>query len=694
MGRVFLCGARGSRLSVAQAEESISFMAGIAPGFRARLRTFETPGDRDLSTPIERSAPDFFTRDLDDAVRRGVIDLAIHSAKDLPNPIADDLDWFWLPAGEDPRDCWVARPDGAFMASHSARWKGAGLRIGVSSERRRIFATRAFPKAKCLPIRGAVDSRMAQVLDGRFDAALMAIAGLRRLYPGWDGGPLLRVADGAELAVRAICLDDLPTPEGQGRIAVVFRKGDARACELRRHFIKAVRFTSAGVGDAGLITVRGAQDVEEADVVLADALSGFGGRGGLGGKWIHVGKRCGAHSMAQAEITRLICDKARMGKRVVRLKGGDAGMFGRLSEETDALDALGIPYVVRPGVSALSAATSPNGILLTKRGEAGGFAASTPRSSGARTPQAFFMATHVARETLGRFPVDERYAMVWDAYGPHERVETGRCGDPRIARSDEPGLLVVGYAGEVRVQRRVLLTCSEAVMPRAICRFEDMGWRPVPWPMIELRARAGAEDRLADVGDRYDAVVLTSPSAARIFLGKCVRDLRSLPRLWTCGSGTDAELRRHGVASDIVPEADFSAAGLAETLRREGAGLRGKRVLRLRSSAAGGGLSAMMRRQGASVDDVVLYDNVPIRRPGVALPRFDAVFFASASAVESYLAQHGAGTLRGKAVYVIGEPTRRALPARMRRGAVPFPLAWLRDGLGAARTGGNGGWTV
>ncbi len=653
---------------------SIAFLEASVPGFKARLRTFDTPGDRDLSTPIERSAPDFFTRDLDDAVRSGAIDFAIHSAKDLPDPIADGLDWFWLPNREDPRDCWVARADSAFLAKRPGRWKGAGLRIGVSSERRRAFAMRVCPKAICAPIRGAVDSRLAQLRSGRFDAALMAVAGLKRLFPDWDGGAVLPVDGAAKLETRIIGVDELPPPEGQGYIAVVFRKGDRRLNAIRRHFVKAVRFTGAGVGDAGLITVRGARDLEEADIVLSDALSGFGGIGGPS-KWIHVGKRCGAHSMAQEDITRLICDEARKGRRVVRLKGGDAGLFGRLAEETAALDALGIPYVVRPGVSALAAATSPNGILLTKRGEAAGFAVSTPRSSGSRTPQVFFMAARVAGETLRRFPPDERYAMVWDAYGPHERIETGLCGSPGLSRSDEPGLLVVGYAGTPFSARRILLTCSDAVMPRAVCRFEDMGWRTLPWPMIELRACDGIGDRIAKAVGRYDAIVLTSPGAARIFFGKCGCDLRTLPKLWTCGSGTDAELRRHGVASDIMPPEDFSAAGLVGRLRQEGRRLAGLRVLRLRSAKAGGAVASALRRQGMAVDDVVLYGNAPMLRPGIPPPSFDAVFFASSSGVESYVSQYGAASLSGKGIYVIGEPTRRALPVRMRKGATLLPLA-------------------
>ena len=652
------CGARGSKLSVAQATGAIELLTTRIKGFRAKLLTFTTPGDRDLTTPIEKSAPDFFTRDLDEAVRRGTIDFAIHSAKDLPSPMADDLDWFWLPESVDPRDCWV------MCGTSTPR------RIGVSSARRAEYARKAYPKAKLLPMRGAVDSRLRQIAEGTFDAALMAMAGLKRL--GFEGGNGLKVVP--------ISTDDLPPPEGQGVLAVVFKKGDARMTELRRHFVKAVRFTSAGVGDAGAITVRGARDLDEADVVLADELSGFGHAGRVTlpvgrvtlpqigcsrgvrptARWVDVGKRCGAHSMTQEEITRLICDEARKGRRVVRLKGGDAGIFGRLAEETEALETLGIPYLVRPGVSALTAATAPNGILLTKREEANGFVVSTPRSKGDRTPQVFFMASRIARDTLKRFPKDEPYAMVWDAGGPYERIETGTCGNPQLRANDAPGLLVVGSAGEPIARKRVLLTCSEAVMARATGHFEDFGWRTVEWPMIELKAREKVASLLEGI-ERFDAIVLTSPSSARIFFELWRGDRRRLPQLWTCGAGTDAELRRQGVASDILPERDFSAKGLIARLKQEGAKLKGLRVLRLRSAKAGRTVATAIRRMGASVEDVVLYDNVPVRREGRPLPPCEAVFFASASAVEAFLDQYGAKVLARKKLYVMGEPTRRAL---------------------------------
>ena len=673
----FTVGARGSALSLAQTAGALEFLRARFPGTDYRVVTVETPGDRDLTTPIEKSAPDFFTRDLDEAVRDGRIDFAVHSAKDLPPKIADDLDWFWLPERADPRDCWVIRAGGARGARALPTCVRTGravaprpplareVRIGVSSERRAAYAKKVYPKAKLLPIRGSIDSRIQQLRDGRYDAVLMALAGITRLYGG--------TPPGVELI--PIPLEELAPPEAQGYLAVVFRAGDARLMAMRAHFVKAVRFVSAGVGDAGLCTVRGRQDLEEADVVLHDALfdlSLVGRKTEDRGQRIDVGKRCGAHTMKQAEITRLICDEARKGRRVVRLKGGDAGLFGRLAEETDALTALGIPFVVRPGVSALVAATTGTGLLLTRRGESRGFTAYTPRSTGTETPQVAFMATRMAADEARRlvregWPRTTPCAFVFDAAGPREEVRTATLGTVRkilpAKEEDRPGLFIVGrvaaHGGWPRLGplagRRVLVTCSDAVQERAATAVEDRGGRSIRWPLIELRVTRAFGEEVAE----YDAIVLTSPSAVRIFFANCTCDLRRLGAFYTCGAGTDAELRRHGISSDVLPAKDFSAAGLVAEIKK--LDLRGKRVLRLRSAKAGADVARALRRAGAKVDDVVLYENRACAPDG-ALPPFDDVFFASASAVESFVARYGAGALRGKGVLVMGGPTRAALP--------------------------------
>lgn len=211
----------------------------------------------------------------------------------------------------------------------------------------------------------------------------------------------------------------------------------------------------------------------------------------------------------------------------------------------------------------------------------------------------------------------------------------------------------------------MLLTCSAAVQPRARIAVEDRGGRPIPWPMVELRARA-----LPDLLEKgYDAIVLTSPSAVRIFFAGCRADRRRLPMFFTCGAGTDAELRRFGVASDVMPKEDFSAAGLIAEMR--GMRLAGMRVLRLRSSKAGTEVADALHGAGAQVDDLTLYDNV-LLRPAGKLPAFEDVHFASASAVEAFLAAYGTAALRGKGILVMGAPTRAALPPHLRRRAQIF----------------------
>ena len=673
----FTVGARGSRLSRVQTENAVAFLARTFLGTAYRVVAVETPGDRDLTTPIERSAPDFFTRDLDAAVRDGRLDCAIHSAKDLPERIADGLDWFWLPNREDPRDAWALR---AGLTLDAARRKRR-FTVGVSSERRRAYAAATFPKATLRPIRGAIDARLDQLAAGKFDAALMALAGLNRLYP--EGLP-----QGVTLV--PIPLDALTPPEAQGYLAVVFRAGDARFQTMRQTFVKAVRFVSAGVGDAGLCTLAGRRDLACADTVLYDDLLGKELVSNLdvsSMRLLPVGKRCGAHSMRQPDITRLICDEARKGRRVVRLKGGDAGLFGRLAEETDALAALGLPFLVRPGVSALTAGTTGTGLLLTRRGESTGFAVYTPRraeetaapaesakkppcGAGALPTRVLFMATRVLEDEArglmrDGWPQGTPCALVLDAGGPGEEVRTMTLGTVRnLAGEARPGLFIVGAAATHRWPqlgewggRRVLVTCSEALQEKAAVAVDDRGGRPIRWPLIRLVPRARAADPAA-----YDALVLTSPSAVRLFFASCSCDRRRLPAFYTCGAGTDAELRTFGIASDVVPARDFSAKGLIAEIRKRD--LAGKRALRLRSAKAGAAVARALRRAGARVDDVVLYDNV-FCAPDAALPPFDAVFFASASAVASFLAQYGASKLRGKEIYVMGRPTRSALPPRL-----------------------------
>ncbi len=130
-----------------------------------------------------------------------------------------------------------------------------------------------------------------------------------------------------------------------------------------------VSFVSSGPGDPELLTLKAVDRLQRADAVLFDDLSSgpILGHARPGADLIGVGKRAGRPSPKQDHVSRLLVDYAKTGARVVRLKSGDAGIFGRLEEETDALGAAGIPFEIIPGVTSASAAAGAAGIPLTRR---------------------------------------------------------------------------------------------------------------------------------------------------------------------------------------------------------------------------------------------------------------------------------------------------------------------------------------
>ena len=637
-GRTLRCGARDSALSLIQAREALARLA-EASGWAFDLLPFSSPGDRDLRTDLRQSPGDFFTRDLDDALRAGTIDLAVHSAKDLPpEGTPEGIDWFWLPWREDPRDCLVLRAGVTEPA-----------RVGVSSARRDAWCAMRFPAAERLTLRGAIPDRLAQLDRGDYDAIVVALAALNRL------GLADRVSE-------AIPLDALTPPSGQGVLAVTFRRGDPTLQALRDLFVKAVRFVGAGVGDAGLCTLAGLRALRAADVVIYDALLDPALLDGLRAERLYVGKRSGAHAATQAEITALIGERARRGQRVVRLKGGDPGIFGRLAEETDALAADGIPFRVWPGVSALAAATTPTGILLTRREAARGFRVATPRSEGAACPDVWFMAMGMAAEVAKGYPPGTPCAIVRDAGSPACAVWRGTVAELRDAppEAGSPGLLIVGEAARHAFPEdgplggmRVWVTGSPDVAARAATAILDLGGRPVVRPLVHFEPTASIKIRPSKA---YNLLVVTSPTAARLLLRQLASPVQYLPkRLAVTGPGTAEPLAFLNIDT-LMPERDYSARGLLATLPED---LAGWKILRVRSEEAGPALAQALKARGARVKDLPFYRTLPV--PDVEPPPHDAVFLASASAVRAWAALPAVP--RDVPLLAMGGPTAEAIVA-------------------------------
>ena len=697
-GAAIRVGTRSSRLALIQARAAIATLQGLVPGLRFEDIAMSSPGDRDLGADLRTSPPDFFTRDLDDALRRGAIDCAVHSAKDMSDPVPVDLDWCWLPDGEDERDVIVcARGCGVDALPED-------LRIGVSSARREAWCRTRFPRGRLLPIRGTIEQRLGQLDAGQFDCVIMAAAALHRLG--------LR-----ERITAYIARDELALPDGQGALAMTFRAGDARFLRLRSLFVKAVTFAGAGAGNVGECTLWTMRALQRADVCLYDALLDPTTLEFLPARArrVDVGKRAGKPSPRQADISALLANYARQGWRVVRLKGGDPGVFGRLAEEVDALDALHLPYRVIPGVSSINTVSTGTGMLLTRRGLSRGFTAITPRLQGgetgpvgaverARLPVVVLMGLGVLPQMIAEFRADgfvetTPAAVVFGAGTDDEeiieatlgtlegQIEAQNRGGGETARL--PGTLIVGEVARYRYHRewgalegrRILLTSSEAIQDAAADLVNDFGGIAVQRPLIRLAADPEAAESLARLR-HFDWITLTSPSAVRCLMDLLRRDgtdLRTLPKIMVAGTGTGRELARYNLRADLMPEGRFSAESLIEAAR--GILKPGVRILRLRSDKAGDDLAEALRGLGAAVEDRVLYRNERIMYH--RLPGFDAVFFASTSAVEAFEALWGSDVLKEKIVIAIGKPTLKALESRQIPVALVSPEATVEASLTA-----------
>lgn len=533
------------------------------------------------------------------------------------------------------------------------------------------------------------------------------------LREGRLDGLLLDVEETPDTRLPGLDWFRLRWPLDRNSVGFVFRGHDARWLWLRTFFLKAVTFVGAGSGRAGLCTVEGVEALRRCDVCLHDSLidhdllnelSDFAER-------IPVGKRCGHRGTDLQSKTDLLLHQARKGKRVVRLKGGDCGVFARLTEEIEILDRHRIPYRVVPGVSSLAVATTGTGLLLTGRGISRGFSVLTPRRSDSKTvsvsaearaelPCVFFMAGHVLPEVVEHLlddglPPDTPAAVVIEAGGYRERIvratlctiekryfdcapssqtSIGKvmpfscskqpAGDIEKPVSS-PSLLIVGKLARFGFKewgalqgRRILLTCDKQRIKRVAGMIHDFGGKPIAFTQNRIEPIPEAVQSIGKVS-HYDWVLLSSRFAVRRFvdcLKKARLDLRSVPGVIACGKETLNELRRVGLMphakSDFRPgEGLFlNFAGGAEISA-------GERVLLASPGERLPELERFLLDRGAVVEEFPIYRYKPIQHD--ELPCFDAVLFSAREDMRAFINQWGNGSLQRKAVLVWGAEARK-----------------------------------
>ena len=432
-----------------------------------------------------------------------------------------------------------------------------------------------------------------------------------------------------------------------------------------------VYLVGAGPGDPGLLTVRGAEVLRGADVVVHDRLaeSSLLDLAPAAAERIDVGKSPGA-PIPQDRINDLLVERARAGQHVVRLKGGDPFVFGRGGEEAEALRGAGVPFEVVPGITSAVAVPAYAGIPVTHRGLSTSFTVVTGHRRHAADDPVDWDALARAGGTIvvlmgvahraetarrliaGGLPAETPVAAVRWGTRPGQRTVRTTLERLHQVELEPPVTLVVGRVAGLDLTwfedrplfgRRVVVTRAREQASALAERLRELGAEVVRLPTIEIAEPADGGAALAAAAARvrdYDWVAFTSANAVERFFAH-LHDSRALgdTAVAAVGTATAAELAVRGILADLVPERSLARA-LAEAFPpAAGPGGTG-RVLLPQAAIADDSLAAGLAAKGWSVDVVEAYRTVPAApapEAAAAAAKADVVAFTSSSTVDNYV---------------------------------------------------------
>lgn len=454
-----------------------------------------------------------------------------------------------------------------------------------------------------------------------------------------SNAPAARAATNHELAPAL----DRSTNDADRRAALLIEQAQA----LEDAPLGFVSLIGAGPGDPGLLTLRGAEALQQADVVVFDRLANPSllalCRPDV--ELIDVGKQPDHHPVPQARINQILVEQARLGKRVARLKGGDPFVFGRGGEEALALAAVHAPFEVVPGVTSAIAVPAYAGIPVTQRGLAGSFAVITGHRSqdgpdgleAAADTRVFLMGVQnlpviVQRLLEQGVPADTPAAVIANGTTPQQQVVSGALGDIACLARDvaSPAITVVGPAAALRAQLqwyddvrvrplfglRILHTRPEQAPRRDDFEttLQRLGAQVLDLPTTRLAPPLDAAPLQAAVESlahhAFDWLFFSSAHAVAAFFEQLEQfaDVRLLGgvRLGVVGPVTAEALAAYHLRPDFVPS-QFTGLDWVN----EVGDLRGQRILIPRSDIAPPELIEAMQARGAVVQAVTAYRTVP-----------------------------------------------------------------------------------
>ena len=682
-------GTRGSKLAMIQTGFVKARLERACPEDSFETVVIKTKGDVVTDRPIAAIGDSsLFTREIENALLDGRIDLAVHSMKDLAAECPPGLTLAKAWPREDPRDALVARE-----GIRSLDDLPLGATVATGSVRRTALLRRMRPDLRVVGLRGNVDTRLRKLYapqadEPKLDAIILAAAGLRRLgraeviseyldpesmIPAPNQGQLaieLRTADaalkakldalgddeaeliaGAERAFLRESGADCHLPVGalaeirNGRFSMRCVSGTtAEDLAFETREAGTVTLVGAGPGDPELITVKGLKAVREADAIVYDRLASEDllKEAKPGCALVYAGKASGIHTLPQDEINALLARLAVVHRRVVRLKGGDPFVFGRGGEEAAYLTRMGIPWRTVPGVTSAIAAAESVGIPVTHRGVASGFEVVTAHARAGEPLEIDFTRLLDARRTyvflMGLARVEEIAASLVFA-GKSAATPAAVVSSATTARER----CVVGTLADIGEKTRTAALESPAVLivGAAVGVRRQLGL-PFSGRRFLVSVIEGGSQRL---GERLRAL---GGETDEVTVGRIVKIEGALKESDLDGVDRIVLTSKNGrLALDERTLAAAKARGIRIESVREVRPF--GRTLHLTQPDAD-------RVPGVRSIDVYRNDEVAIGRT-IDLARYDAAFFTCASSVRRVLAK-SVGSTRTLA---IGPKTAAAL---------------------------------
>jgi len=443
-----------------------------------------------------------------------------------------------------------------------------------------------------------------------------------------------------------------------------------------------VYLVGAGPGDPGLITVKGLECIERADVLIYDFLASpiFLKHAPENAEIIYVGKKGGDHTLSQEKINSLIVEKAKSGLTVTRLKGGDPFIFGRGGEEAEVLINAEIPFEIVPGVTSAIAAPAYAGIPLTHRKFTSTLAFVTghedplkEESSIDWTALARGIGTIVFLMGVKNLPYitnrlishgmdpDTPVALIRWGTTPRQTTVTGKLDTiserAKNAGFKPPAVIVVGHVVKLRERmkwfenrplmgRSIVVTRAREQASELVKRLSDLGAECLECPTIKVAPPDDLKplDKAIENLSTYDWLIFTSVNGVNFFFNRLFvnnKDVRALSNVHTAviGPATAKRLFDFGLQSDIVPES-YRAESIIKAFA--GKDINGKKMLLPRAKEARPILPLELIRMGAVVDEVTAYctravqDNADLMLTRLKEKTIDLITFTSSSTVKNF----------------------------------------------------------